>query len=75
MNDNRIRPTVSFWEQDYLEDPRLSVDAKGLLTYALLSGEDWPFSIFEVSFVTRTAPHQIKAALEELERYGYMRRD
>lgn len=58
-------------EQKTLRDPRMSIKARGLLTYCLSFPDDWTFSI---RHMTRSLPdgrQAIRTALAELVELGY----
>lgn len=56
----------------HLRDKRLSLKAKGLLSYMLSCRDDWDFSVTGLRAVLKEGKDAITAALHELEETGYL---
>ncbi len=59
----------------HLQNGALSLKAKGLLSYMLSLPEDWDYSIAGLAVKNKEGRAAIRAALEELEAFGYLRRE
>lgn len=57
-----------------LSDPRLSLKAKGLAAYLLTKPDTWSITITNIETYNQDGQDAIKAALQELERCGYLKR-
>ena len=55
-----------------LEDPRLSLKAKGLLAYLLTKPDGWTVVVAHLVKQSNDGRHAVDQALKELERYGYI---
>lgn len=62
-------------DNEALRDPRLSLKARGLLCTCMSLPPDWNFSIRGLASVCKEGRDAIAAALTELERAGYLRRN
>ena len=58
----------------HLRDERLSLKAKGLLSYMLSLPDDWRFSTRGLTANCREGADAVRKALCELEAAGYLRR-
>lgn len=58
-----------------IRDNRLSLQAKGLLWYMLSCVDDWDFSAEKLQHYTNTKRSRIETALNELEEFGYIKRE
>ena len=58
----------------HLKDSRLSLKAKGLLSYMLSLPDDWKFSTRGLIVNCREGADAVRTALRELEGMGYLRR-
>lgn len=58
----------------HLRDPRLSLKAIGLLSKMLSLPPEWDYTIRGLSHICREGRDAIRAAIEELERAGYISR-
>ena len=58
----------------HLKDTRLSLKAKGLLSYMLSLPDDWKFSTRGLVSHCREGADAVRVALKELEAAGYLRR-
>ena len=58
----------------HLKDTRLSLKAKGLLSYMLSLPDDWKFSTRGLVSHCREGADAVRVALKELETAGYLRR-
>lgn len=54
-----------------LQNPNLSLKAKGLWAYCLAQPDDWNFHIRQLSTVLKEGREAISSALKELIKYGY----
>lgn len=69
-------------ERDYtvldnamLRNPNLSLKAKGLMSYMLSRPPDWVFSVRGLAMSSKDGPDSVRAALLELEKAGYVKRE
>ena len=62
-------------DNEALRDPRLSLKARGLLCTCMSLPPDWNFSIRGLASVCKEGRDAVAAALTELERAGYLRRN
>ncbi|MBR4744479.1 MAG: helix-turn-helix domain-containing protein [Oscillospiraceae bacterium] len=58
----------------HLKDTRLSLKAKGLLSYMLSLPDDWKFSTRGLVAHCREGTDSVRVALKELEAAGYLHR-
>ena len=61
-------------DNGYLRDQRLSLKAKGLLTIILSLPEGWDYSAYGLATLCKECKDTVRAILEELERFGYLKR-
>lgn len=59
----------------WMRDNRLSLKARGLLAQIMTHREDWSLSINRLAQDNGEGKHAIRAAIAELERFGYLVRD
>ena len=59
----------------WLRDNRLSLKARGLLAQIMTHREDWSLSINRLAQDNGEGKHAIRAAIAELEKFGYLVRD
>ena len=59
----------------YVRDKKLSLSAKGLLTYMLSQPNDWYFSAQKLEEETNTKRARLETILNELEEKGYLTRE
>jgi uncharacterized phage protein (TIGR02220 family) len=58
-----------------LNDPNLTWKAKGLLAYMLSKPDDWLFYDTELEKHAKDGRESLKAAIKELKKHGYMKRE
>jgi len=58
-----------------VRDKNLSLQAKGLLWYMLSCVDDWVFTADNLQYQTNTKRNRIETALNELEEFGYIKRE
>jgi hypothetical protein len=58
-----------------MRDNRLSLKARGLLAQIMTHREDWSLSINRLALDNGEGKHAIRAAIAELEKFGYLVRD
>jgi len=59
----------------HLRDRRLSLKAKGLLSFMLSLPEDWDYSLNGLAAICKENIKAIRSAIHELEMYGYVARE
>jgi hypothetical protein len=59
----------------WMRDNRLSLKARGLLAQIMTHREDWSLSINRLAQDNGEGKHAIRAAIAELEKFGYLVRD
>lgn len=59
----------------WMRDSRLSLKARGLLAQIMTHREDWSLSINRLAQDNGEGKHAIRAAIAELEKWGYLVRD
>jgi hypothetical protein len=59
----------------WMRDSRLSLKARGLLAQIMTHREDWSLSINRLAEDNGEGKHAIRAAIAELEKFGYLVRD
>ena len=64
----------SVFENTLLQNPNLSLKAKGLLVYMLSLPEDWDYSIVGLSQKCKEGKSSIRGAIAELMAEGYITR-
>ena len=76
MAIHRTKKTENFTQIDnsIFRDKRLSLKAKGLLSQLLSLPDNWKCSISGLASLSNDRKDSIKTGLEELERYGYIKR-
>lgn len=62
----------SIIDNAFLKDKRLSLQAKGLLTFMLSLSADWDYTIAGFSAIFREGKDAIRSAIRELEVAGYL---
>ena len=62
-------------ENQLIQNPRLSLKAKGLLIYMLSLHEDWDYSIAGLATLCREGKSAIRSAIQELMGQGYVTRE
>lgn len=55
-----------------LQDPRLTLKARGLIGYILSLPDNWTISIAHLSTISPDKEFSIRSAMDELKRFGYM---
>ena len=58
----------------HLKDGRLSLKAKGLLTVMISLPKDWNFTVKGLAKLSADGEYSVRAAVKELEKYGYLER-
>jgi len=56
----------------HLKDKRLSLKAKGLLSWMLSNNDDWDYSLAGIVACCKEGETTVNTALRELQRYGYV---
>ena len=59
----------------HLRDKRLSLKAKGLLSFMLSLPDDWDYSLNGLAALCKESIKAIRSAIHELEMYGYVVRE
>jgi len=59
---------------ELLNNPKISLKAKGLFAYLQSKPDEWRFSKEKIAFQTKDGKDGVKSALQELEKWGYLRR-
>ena len=59
----------------HLRNPKLSLKAKGLLSYMLSKPDDWDYSLRGLASQNKDGVDSIRTALKELEAAGYLHRE
>lgn len=57
----------------HLKDMKLSLKAKGLLSYMLSLPEDWDYSLKGLCAICKESKDSIRSALKELENFNYLK--
>ena len=72
----RVEKTKDFtiMSNHHLRNPKLSLKAKGLLSLMLSLPEDWDYTTKGLAQICKEGVIDIRIALKELERYGYLTR-
>lgn len=68
---NKDNPYVMI-DKTGIEDPRLSLKAKGLLAILLSKPDDWKIYITQLATTCKDGVDSVKTALKELREYGYV---
>lgn len=58
----------------HLQDRRISLKSIGLMSLMLSLPDDWHYTVFGLDKICKDGPDSIKAALRELEAFGYLER-
>ncbi|MBB5337602.1 helix-turn-helix domain-containing protein [Pectinatus brassicae] len=58
----------------HLRDKKLSLKAKGLMSYMLSLPDNWDYSVSGLSIVCNCGRDAIRTGLNELEKQGYLKR-
>ena len=76
MSVYRVEKTGNFtiMSNHHLQDRRLSLKAKGLLSYMLSLPDDWDYSVRGLAVCCKEGADAIRHAIHELEANGYLRR-
>lgn len=76
MAQVRVEKTNDFTqiENKLIQNPDLSLKAKGLLIYMLSVPDDWDYSISGLSVKCKEGKSSIRSAIAELMEYGYITR-
>jgi hypothetical protein len=75
MSVTRVHKTSNYTVMSnyHLRDKNLSLKAKGLMSVVLALPEDWGYSISGLVAICKEQETAVKAGLEELKEYGYLR--
>jgi DNA-binding MarR family transcriptional regulator len=57
-----------------LNDPNISLKAKGLFAYLQSKPDNWRFSVARITSQTKDGKDSVKSAIRELEKAGYLKR-
>ena len=76
MAQIRVEKTNNFTQlsNELLQDPTLSLKAKGLMAYMLSVPEDWDYSIAGLAVKCKDGKSSIRSAMDELIEAGYVTR-
>ena len=76
MSTFRVNKNVNYtvMSNHHLQDKRLSLKAKGLLSYMLSLPDDWDYSLKGLTTGCRDGIDSVRSAVRELEASGYLRR-
>jgi hypothetical protein len=69
----RENPYVQI-DKTVINDPRLSWKAKGLMAFLLSKPDDWEVNVLNLTKQSRDGKDAVYSALNELIRFGYVRR-
>ena len=74
MSTFRINKNVNYtvMSNHHLQDKRLSLKAKGLLSYMLSLPDDWDYSLKGLTTGCRDGIDSVRSAVHELEDGGYL---
>lgn len=77
MSTFRVNKNVNYTVMSnyHLQDRRLSLKAKGLLSYMLSLPDDWDYSLKGLTTGCRDGIDSVRSAVLELERHGYIKRE
>lgn len=67
------RPNFLIADKRSIEDPRLSLRARGLLATLLCKPDDWTIDSAGLAAIVREGRDAIRAAMKELQKAGYMK--
>ena len=76
MSTFRVNKNVNYTVMSnyHLQDKRLSLKAKGLLSYMLSLPDDWDYSLKGLTIGCKDGLDSVRTAVLELEDHGYVRR-
>ena len=76
MSTSRVNKNVNYtvMSNHHLQDKRLSLKAKGLLSYMLSLPDDWDYSLKGLTIGCKDGLDSVRTAVLELEEHGYVRR-
>ena len=76
MSTFRVNKNVNYTVMSnyHLQDKKLSLKAKGLLSYMLSLPDDWDYSLKGLTTGCRDGIDSVRSAVRELEASGYLRR-
>ena len=76
MSTFRVNKNVNYTviSNHHLQDKRLSLKAKGLLSYMLSLPDDWDYSLKGLTTGCRDGIDSVRSTVRELEASGYLRR-
>ena len=76
MSTFRVNKNVNYtvMSNHHLQDKRLSLKAKGLLSYMLSLPDDWDYSLKGLTVGCKDGLDSVRTAVLELEERGYVRR-
>lgn len=76
MSTFRVNKNVNYtvMSNHHLQDKRLSLKAKGLLSYMLSLPDDWDYSLKGLTTGCRDGIDSVRSTVRELEARGYLRR-
>ncbi len=76
MSTFRVNKNVNYtvMSNHHLQDKRLSLKAKGLLSYMLSLPDDWDYSLKGLTVGCKDGLDSVRTAVLELEEHGYVRR-
>ena len=76
MSTFRVNKNVNYtvMSNHHLQDKRLSLKAKGLLSYMLSLPDDWDYTLQGLAQINKESIDAIREAVRELERAGYIKR-
>ena len=76
MSTFRVNKTVNYtiMSNYHLQDKKLSLKAKGLLSYMLSLPDDWDYSLKGLTTGCRDGIDSVRSTVRELEANGYLRR-
>ena len=74
MSTFRVNKNVNYtvMSNHHLQDKRLSLKAKGLLSYMLSLPDDWDYSLKGLTTGCRDGIDSVRSAVHELEDCGYL---
>lgn len=77
MSTFRVNKNVNYTVMSnyHLQDRRLSLKAKGLLSYMLSLPDDWDYSLKGLTTGCRDGIDSVRSAVLELEKHGYIKRE
>lgn len=76
MSTFRVNKNVNYtvMSNHHLQNKRLSLKAKGLLSYMLSLPDDWDYSLKGLTVGCKDGLDSVRTAVLELEEHGYVRR-